>query len=84
MLMLTGVVVEVTEQGPKHMALFTSPRAPGSHFKIELDPGTAARLRAIINAEAVTAQMNAQMTEHLFGKDDEEEEEPLHDPFGRN
>lgn len=84
MLMLTGVVVELTENGPKQMALFTSPRVPGAHYKVEIDAGTANRIRALINAEAVTAQMSEQLTEQMLGTDDEEEEEPQHDPFGRN
>jgi len=76
----------VTERGPRHMALFTSPRVPGSHFKVELDAGTATRLRAVINTEQLTAQMTDKMAEQLFGSHspDDEEEEPLHDPFGRN
>lgn len=86
MLMLTGVVVELTENGPKQMVLFTSPRVPGAHYKVEVDVGTANRIRALINAESVTAQMSEQLTEQMLGTTDEEEEEeePQHDPFGRN
>ena len=85
MLVLTGIVVEITAEGPRHMMLFNSARVPGSHFKVEVDAGTATRVRALINAEVVTAQMSEQITEQMFGvADDEEEEEPLHDPFNRN
>ena len=80
--MLTGVVVEITNKGPCHMLLFTSPRVPGAHYKVQVDGGTAARVRALINAETMTAELSDQMSEQLFGNDDEEE--PQHDPFGRN
>jgi len=82
MLILTGVVIEITEAGFCHMLLFTSPRVPGSHYKVQVDDGTAARVRALINAEVITAEMSDEMSEQLFGTDNEEE--PLHDPFGRN
>ena len=80
--MLTGVVIEITKTGPCHMLLFTSPRVPGAHYKVQVDSGTAARVRALINAEIMTAEMSDKMSEQLFGTDDEEE--PHHDPFGRN
>ena len=86
MLMLTGVVTEVYGKGPCHMLLFTSPRVPGSHYKVQVDAGTAARVRALINAENTTAQiaeqMAAQLTDQLFNVDDEDNRP--HDPFGRN
>jgi hypothetical protein len=84
MLMLTGVVVEITEKGPVHMALFTSPRVPGAHYKIQVDSATAARIRALINTETMTAEMSDQMADQFFGGPTDDEEEPKHDPFGRN
>ena len=51
MLIFTGVATEITAQSTNHMMVFTSPRIPGSHYKVETDEGTAARMRALIDAE---------------------------------
>ena len=81
--MLTGVVTELTDSGPCHMLLFTSPRMPGSHYKVQVDAATAARVRTLITSEAITAEMSQQIADQITGADDEEEEQP-HDQFGRN
>lgn len=83
MLMLSGVVVELSNDGPSHMALFTSPRVPGTHFKVQVDADVAAKLRTLITTEHLTAEQTAQMTGNVFGIPDDEEE-PRCDPFGRN
>ena len=79
MLMLTGVVTEITNG--------TSPRMPGSHYKIAVDASTAARVRVLLNTESVTAEMSEEMsdqlTDQMFGEANDEEE-LKHDPFGRN
>jgi hypothetical protein len=73
MLMFTGVVTEITEQGPRQMLILASPRIPGSHYKVETDPGTAARMRALINTEVHSACL----AEKISGFSDEED--PQHD-----
>ena len=77
MLMFTGVITEITEQGSRHMLVLTSPRMPGTHYKVETDAGTAARMRALITTECQSACMSDQMT----GLSDEED--PQHDQFDR-
>jgi len=77
MLILTGIVVEITQQGPRHMLTFAAPRAPGVHYKVEADAETAARMQLLISAEvnAVAA------AGHMQGQDDEDQ--PRYDPFNR-
>ena len=80
--MLTGVVTEITDKGPCHMLLFTSPRVAGAHYKVQIDAGTAARIRALITAETKTAELSDQVSEQMFGPD---EDEPQRDPsYGRD
>ena len=51
MLILSSVMTQVTNSGPRHMLLFTSPRAPGSHYEVEVDSPTAAKMRTLISIE---------------------------------
>jgi len=78
MLMFTSVVTEITAQGPRHMMVFASPRAPGSHYKVETDADTAVRMRALINSEIKAACLADQM----LGSDDGDDQ-PHDDPFNR-
>ena len=76
MLMFTSVVTEITSGKPRHMMVFSSPRNPGSLFKVETDTATAHRLRALINSVVNAATAVAEM----LGQD---EDNPHHDPFNR-
>lgn len=84
MLMLTGAVVEFTSSGAKHMLLFTSPQLPGAHYKVEVDPATAARVRTLINHESMTVELTDQMAAEMLNAGESPEEDPKYDPFGRN
>ena len=77
MLIFTSVTTEITQEGPKHMLVFASPRCPGSHDKVEADEGTAARMRALIPTEIRAATMAG----HVFGPD--EDDSPHEFPFDR-
>ena len=55
MLMFTSVSTEITLDGEKHSMLFTSPRVPGSHFKVETDAATVQRLRVALTQEVESA-----------------------------
>ena len=58
------------------MLVFSSPRVPGSHYKVEADGKTAARMQVLINAELHSATVTGKMLGH-------DEDEPHHDPFNR-
>jgi hypothetical protein len=77
MLMFTSVVTEITKEGPRHMLVFASPRTPGSHYKVEADAATAARMRALINAEVKSACV----ADETLGSGDGDDHP--HDPFNR-
>lgn len=77
MLIFTSVTTEITQEGPKHMLVFTSPRCPGSHYKVEADEGTAMRMRALIPTEIKAASVAG----HIFGPD--EDDHPHEHPFNR-
>jgi hypothetical protein len=78
MLMFTSVVTELTQEGPRHMLILASPRNPGSHFKVEADAGTAARMRAIISTEIKSAAVVGKILGSGNGDD-----QPHDHPFNR-
>jgi len=76
MLVFTSVSTEFIGQNTRHMLVFTSPRVPGSHYKVETDPATAMRMKALIDAE-VKAVMIAGSSQH------DDEDPPCDAPFDR-
>jgi len=51
MLMVTGLEIELTEQGERHMMGLIPPDNPGTVYRVEIDSGTAARISSILRVE---------------------------------
>ena len=77
MLIFTSVETEITAQGQRNMLIFCSPRTPGAHYRVEADPGTADRMRALVQSEVRVLKNHAQTP-------DDDEDQPHHDPFNRS
>lgn len=83
MLILTGVVLEIGDGKAKHVMLLSSPRAPGVHYKVDVDETTADRLKILFTAEAKAAA-TAEAAAQSAVDNDNDEDQPERDPFGRN
>jgi hypothetical protein len=80
MLILTGLVTEIVDGGPRYMLLFSSPRVQGAHYQVQTDSDTADRMRILIAAELKAIAIS----EQIVGNSDNDEAQPDSGQSGRS